>query len=75
MPVVNLLNSNWDKGKYGYSKILSNTLFTTKSTKDTKREDPLFLSFLRALRVLRGDNFTIEFNWSFLNKHERDLLK
>ena len=38
--------------EYGYAESSSSTLITTK---DTKRECPYVLSFLRDLRVLRGE--------------------
>ena len=40
---------------FGYAENSSNSIFTTKGTKDTKREGSINLSFLRALRVLRGE--------------------
>ena len=40
---------------YGYAASSSSSLITTKRTKDTKGEWPIFLSCLRDLRVLRGE--------------------
>ena len=40
---------------YGYAESSSSSLITTKRTKDTKGEWPIILSFLRDLRVLRGE--------------------
>jgi len=41
--------------KYGYAESSSNTIITTKGTKDPKEECQYVLSFLRDLRVLRGE--------------------
>jgi hypothetical protein len=50
----------------GYAEISSNTIITTKGTKDTKKECQYVLSFLRDLRVLRGgitqDRIQLEFS-------------
>jgi len=40
---------------YGYAESSSSSLITTKRTKDTKGKWPIILSFLRDLRVLRGE--------------------
>ena len=47
-----------EKGEFifnGYAEISSNTIITTKGTKDTKKGCQYVLSFLRDLRVLRGE--------------------
>ena len=40
---------------FGYAESSSSSVITTKRTKDTKGEWPIILSFLRDLRVLRGE--------------------
>ena len=52
---------------YGYSESSSHTRFTTKGTKDTKTESQYVLSFLRDLRVLRGEKTLDRIDWNFLD--------